>query len=172
MTTQAPDSCYARELTLWATNDGDLYRQCVVPYLENLARKEARGVYDQFAAMRGWRAIADEATRRYSVEMVGNKTPTLTICNRETRNLAATEIADRYEELREEWAAEETARRNFKADQKALVARFLSEIAPGIPANDKPMIREAFHEWKDGLHRDGTISEYLVQNACLPARFQ
>lgn len=56
--------------------------------------------------------------------------------------------------------------------QRALVSLFLSEIAPGIPAQDKPAIREAFHIWKDSLARDGSISEKLCDRATLPSRFQ
>lgn len=169
--TQA-DSCYAREISLFAENDGRLFHQMTEPYIHNLARKMARGEYDQFKAMKGWRAVADEATRLYSVDLCGYAKPTLTICNVATRNLVAVEIAESYMELLEEYAAEETAKRNFKPDQKALVARFLAEIAPGIPRHDKAMIREEFHIWKDGLCRSGEISEYLCQYACLPARFQ
>ena len=52
--------------------------------------------------------------------------------------------------------------REYRQTEKRLRAQFWAEIAPGIPANDKPALREAFNIWIDGLHRDGTITDYQV----------
>lgn len=171
MTNNQADEIYAREIALFATNDGALYADWIKPYLLNLAKKDARGTYDQFKAMKGWRAIANEATRRYSIDHCGHKLPTLTICNKETRNLAAVEIAESYEELLAEYNAEAAEVFNFKANQKRLQDRFFAEVMPGFQWTDNAAIRTEFHMWKDGLHRAGGISDHLVQNACLPAKF-
>ena len=40
------DDTDARELALFAVNDGALYRSRVQPILANLARKTAKGIYE------------------------------------------------------------------------------------------------------------------------------
>lgn len=51
--------------------------------------------------------------------------------------------------------------------QARLRAEFWRDIAPGIPANDKPALREAFNTWTDGLHRDGLLTDYQVDRITL-----
>ena len=57
--------------------------------------------------------------------------------------------------------------REYRKTEKTLRAKFWREIAPGIPANDKPALREAFHAWTDGLHRDGALTDYQVDRVTL-----
>lgn len=56
----------ARELALFAENDGDLYRTSVQPIIANLARKVAAGTYDAGKAVALWRYAADSAAQRYT----------------------------------------------------------------------------------------------------------
>lgn len=58
----------AHELTLFATNDGDLYRARIRPILQNLARKIVAGTYDPAKAPTLWRYAADDAAQRYTRE--------------------------------------------------------------------------------------------------------
>lgn len=58
----------AHELTLFATNDGDLYRARIQPIIQNLARKVAAGTYDPARAPTLWRYAADDAAQRYTRE--------------------------------------------------------------------------------------------------------
>ena len=58
----------AHELTLFATNDGDLYRSRIQPIIQNLARKVAAGAYDPAKAPKLWRYAADDAAQRYTRE--------------------------------------------------------------------------------------------------------
>ena len=58
----------AHELTLFATNDGDLYRARIQPIIQNLARKVAAGTYDPAKAPTLWRYAADAAAQRYTRE--------------------------------------------------------------------------------------------------------
>jgi hypothetical protein len=62
------DPTAARELTLFAVNDGDLYRQRAQPIIKNLARKMTKGVYNHDLACKGWRYLADDAAKRYTKE--------------------------------------------------------------------------------------------------------
>lgn len=63
-----PDEVSARELYLFITNDGDLYRQQHLPIIKNLAKKVGRGVYDKKLAVKLWMYLADEGARRYGRE--------------------------------------------------------------------------------------------------------
>lgn len=58
----------AHELTLFATNDGDLYRARILPIIQNLARKIVAGTYDPAKAPTLWRYAADDAAQRYTRE--------------------------------------------------------------------------------------------------------
>ena len=58
----------AHELTLFAENDGDLYRARIQPIIQNLARKVAAGTYDPAKAPTLWRYAADDAAQRYTRE--------------------------------------------------------------------------------------------------------
>jgi hypothetical protein len=60
------DHTDAHELTLFATNDGDLYRSRIQPIIQNLARKVAAGTYDADKAPTLWRYAADDAAQRYT----------------------------------------------------------------------------------------------------------
>lgn len=58
----------ARELTLYADNDGDLYRQNRHPLLKNLAKKQAKGVYNPDLATKLWKHHATLAAQKYAKE--------------------------------------------------------------------------------------------------------
>lgn len=55
----------SRELFLYATNDGDLYRQMVIPIIENLKKKASKGIYDREKAIDAWYRVATEASNHY-----------------------------------------------------------------------------------------------------------
>ena len=57
--------------------------------------------------------------------------------------------------------------REYRKTEKALRAEFWRDIALGIPRNDKPMLREAFVNWLDSLHREGRINDYQAFNITL-----
>lgn len=55
----------SRELFLYATNDGDLYRHMTTPVVTNLKKKLAKGVYDVEKAVDAYYHIATEASNKY-----------------------------------------------------------------------------------------------------------
>ena len=57
--------------------------------------------------------------------------------------------------------------REYRKTEKRLRAMFWAEIAPGIPPNDKPALREAFNTWLDSLERDGELTEYQASRITL-----
>lgn len=56
----------SRELFLYATNDGDLYRSMISPIIANLKRKAEKGVYDAEKAVDAFYPVATEASRHYN----------------------------------------------------------------------------------------------------------
>lgn len=55
----------SRELFLYATNDGDLYRHMITPVINNLKKKLAKGMYDAEKAVDAYYHIATEASNKY-----------------------------------------------------------------------------------------------------------
>lgn len=85
------DAVAARELFLFATNDGDLYYSRVTPIIANLARKIAAGTYDQALALKLWRYAADDAAKRYTAQFGG-------AFNVATRGATAVKLDGYYDE--------------------------------------------------------------------------
>lgn len=59
-------STAARELYLYATNNGDLYRRQISYIENNLRKKIAKGVYDHNKAVDAFYYAADNASRLYN----------------------------------------------------------------------------------------------------------
>ena len=94
----------AHELTLFATNDGDLYRSRIQPIIQNLARNVAAGAsvamaYDPAKAPTLWRYAADDAAQRYTREH-GTPGPhgAYGSFNVETRKACAAMLAESFAE--------------------------------------------------------------------------
>lgn len=81
----------SRELFLYATNDGNLYRQMVTPIINNLRTKAKKGVYDKDKAVDAWYKVATEASNRYYKDF-GYK------FNVSDRFTVAVEMGEYYEE--------------------------------------------------------------------------
>jgi len=56
----------ARELELFAENDGDLYQRSAVPIMKNLSKKFKKGTYDPELGVKLWKYHADRAAKAYS----------------------------------------------------------------------------------------------------------
>jgi hypothetical protein len=67
-----PNGQNVRELTLFAQNDGDLYRQSQQPIEANLSKKVANGSYDHDKAVKAWGYHADRAAVAYGKQFGGN----------------------------------------------------------------------------------------------------
>lgn len=61
-------STEARELTLYATNDGRLYDYMIVPVIRNMARKYAKGIFDAGKAIDAFYPVATAAAKKYCKE--------------------------------------------------------------------------------------------------------
>ena len=56
----------SRELFLYATNDGNLYRQMITPIINNLRKKAQKGVYNSEKAVDAWYPVATAASEKYN----------------------------------------------------------------------------------------------------------
>ena len=81
----------SRELFLYATNDGDIYRHMVTPIINNLRKKAAKGIYDKEKAVHAYYNVATEASKKYEKDF-GYR---FGVADRFT---VAVEMADYYEE--------------------------------------------------------------------------
>jgi len=92
------DFAMITEIKLFAENDYDLYRQQGKPIIDNLAKKMAKGQFDPAKAVKLYGYLADSAVRKYSVEQMGKRTPTLTILSKNDRELLAQQLFEAYVE--------------------------------------------------------------------------
>lgn len=55
----------SRELFMYATNNGDLYRSMITAVINSLRKKAIKGIYDGNKAIDIWYRVATEASNRY-----------------------------------------------------------------------------------------------------------
>lgn len=55
----------SRELFMYATNDGELYRQMITPIIKNLRKKAEKGLYNAEKAVDAWYPVATMASNKY-----------------------------------------------------------------------------------------------------------
>ena len=82
----------AMELKLYIDNDGDLYRQRLVPIVKNIQRKMKSGKYDHSKAPKLWMYLVDDGAKKYSKEFPGVK------FDKKVRQYVAQEFADEYKD--------------------------------------------------------------------------
>jgi hypothetical protein len=87
------DKVIARELSLFISNDGQLYRQMLKPIILNLARRHINKTYNADMAVKAWENLVEEGIRSYS------KQHGKIVANPATRNAAA-------KDLQQEWQGE------------------------------------------------------------------
>ena len=63
-----PDKTAARELELYLTNDGNLYRSQYLPILKNLILKVRKGIFRKHMAARLFMYLVDSAAKKYERE--------------------------------------------------------------------------------------------------------
>ncbi len=62
----SPDEAAAKELYLFISNDGDLYRQQGLPIIQNLVQKIDRGVYDRTLAVKLYGYLVENGGKKYA----------------------------------------------------------------------------------------------------------
>lgn len=84
-------STESRELFLYGTNSGELYRQMISPIIDNMKKKAEKGNYDKEKAVDAWYNVATKASNNYYRDF-GYK---FSVTDRYT---AAVDMAKYYEE--------------------------------------------------------------------------
>ena len=82
----------ARELKLYIDNDGDLYKQRLIPIVKNIQRKMKSGKYDHNKAPKLWKYLVDDGAKKYAKEFPGVK------FSKVVKDAVAQEYADEYYE--------------------------------------------------------------------------
>lgn len=80
------------ELKLYIENDGDLYKQKLVPIVKNVQRKMKSGKYDHKKAPKLWMYLVDEGAKKYAKEFPGVK------FDKRVRQQVAVEFANEYKD--------------------------------------------------------------------------
>ena len=83
----------AREISLYADNDNDLYRQQKRPILINLSKKYKKGTYKVELAAKLWRYYIESAMKKYAKEYGSRGDKWYDILSVSDRNLLAMEYA-------------------------------------------------------------------------------
>ena len=94
----AVDTIAARELAMYAENDGYLYRQMAQPIISNLARKMRKGQYDAQKAVKAWEHFAAAAARKYCRDFGSPNENYFCMFNAATRREAAAQLEESYRE--------------------------------------------------------------------------
>lgn len=84
-----------RELTLYITNDAQLYRQRIEPIIKNLKKKLAKGIYDKSKSIPMWKSLADQGAKKYDKEHSSPGAKTFSVADRKA---VAQELADFYDD--------------------------------------------------------------------------
>lgn len=85
----------SRELVLYATNTGELYRGITTAIISNLSRKWKKGIYQKEKAIDLWYNLATQASAAYNRDFGYSFTV-------QERFTAAVEFEDYYKELVQE----------------------------------------------------------------------
>lgn len=81
------DEIAVKELELYIENDYELYKQCIVTYIQCLHKKREKGTYDPEKALPGWERIATEGAKKYERDFLDVRY--YYVFNRATREEAA-----------------------------------------------------------------------------------
>lgn len=89
---EAVDKHMVDELKLFIDNDGQLYKQRLVPIVKNIQKKMKSGKYDHKKAPKLWKYLVDDGAKKYQKEFPGVK------FSRQEKDVVAQEFADEYKD--------------------------------------------------------------------------
>nr|DAZ42731.1 MAG TPA: hypothetical protein [Caudoviricetes sp.] len=87
----------SKELELYTTNNGGLYRQMITPIINNLRKKYQRGTYDADKAVDLWYNVATEGAKLYNKEF-GSDSQWSRLFNVQCRYTVAVNLESYYKE--------------------------------------------------------------------------
>ena len=106
------DGVMIRELGLYITNNGDMYRQRIQPIIKNMRRKMAKGVYDEKLAAKGFMHAVTDGIKRYNKEFGAGS---MKLSKSEKEEVASILLRDYQDEIREGV--------NYDTDASALIKK-------------------------------------------------
>ena len=89
---EAVDERMVDELKLFIDNDGQLYKQRLIPIVKNIQKKMKSGKYDHKKAPKLWKYLVDDGAKKYQKEFPGVK------FSRQEKDAVAQEFADEYKD--------------------------------------------------------------------------
>ena len=89
---EAVDKHMVDELKLFIDNDGQLYKQRLIPIVKNIQKKMKSGKYDHKKAPKLWKYLVDDGAKKYQKEFPGVK------FSRQEKDVVAQEFADEYKD--------------------------------------------------------------------------
>jgi len=131
-TKQGADEHAANELVLYAESDSDLYKQSALPIVANLQRKVKKGNYDPELAIKLWRYHADRAAKKYFKEFPDGNDFTFSPA---TRDLAAKEFRDNYEEHVMEAKPQDVKEENLQELSKGTLKSYVKKATSSSHEN-------------------------------------
>lgn len=150
----AADRVAASELAIFVQNHAGLYRQQVLPILENLARKVRAGTYSRAKSLKLWRYLADNGAKLFHADafMAGKWSDSFSVA---TRELAADELAAHYHSALEDKAGRHVPEDNPKR------GGFRSESGDfkrlDTPAKRVAYMRRLVKRWKATRQRGAAV---------------
>lgn len=93
------DEHAARELYLYITNDGDLYKQMTEPIQKMLMKKIKKGIFDYDRSVKAWMNLADHAAHRYIAEFGSPGDNIQNTFSKATRWETAKELAQEFKSM-------------------------------------------------------------------------
>jgi hypothetical protein len=126
----------ADELHLYATNEGDLYRDYTVPIQRALAKRKRSGTYAREAALALFQPMVDKAAERWNREFGGDP-DARRVFSPAVRREVADEMADHFEReyaLRPDDFSSARPQAPTKSEIERDVARVARGDAPATPA--------------------------------------
>jgi hypothetical protein len=92
----AADKILARELALYASNDSTIYRQRLVPFQTNYAKRKAKGTFNKKRAIEGLaNNLAKDVQAKYWKENASGRPP---VMDKSTKMAFGEEMLDEIEE--------------------------------------------------------------------------
>ena len=88
----------SRELALYTINTGEIYRGQTQAVIANLARKVKQGKFDAVLAVKAFEHVAEIGAKQYHKEFGSKNFPWYKMFTPESRELAALEMFEHYEE--------------------------------------------------------------------------
>lgn len=128
------------EIKLAALNDADLYRQQGKPIIDNLAKKMVKGTFDAEKAVKLYQYLADNAVKKYSVEQMGARSPTLTILSKPEREILAQHLFEAFAEEIQDTAEQMRSRKRNPTATRA-PARKRTQLVSNGERKKNPVVK-------------------------------